>query len=138
MSVPAGPVRARRTAVALLGRVLLGLDLRWCRVAGQVHGGLRGAELVQDVRVELVGELAAHFDYFACAAVVSQSSRHLLVSHGLAVALTLSPALSQLLFIFGDKVESSAAAVRPLDRVAHAGVVQGLMEVFIKSELFTT
>lgn len=71
MSVPAGPVCARRTTVALLSRVLLlGLDL-WCWVAGQVHGCLCRAQLVQDFGVELIGELTAHFDYLSCAAVVS-------------------------------------------------------------------
>lgn len=132
------PVR-HRPRVALLGRAFLptvGVVLR--RRALQVHGYLRRAEPVQDVRVELVGELAAHFDDLASAAVVPQGSCHLLVGHGFAVALALAPALSQLLFVLGDEVERAAAAVRPLYRVAHAGVVQGFMEILVQPELLTS
>lgn len=70
---------------------------------------------MQDVRVELVCELASHFHDLAGAAVVSQGPCHLLVGHGLAVALALAPALGQLLLVLGDEVEGAAAAVRPLD-----------------------
>lgn len=78
-------------------------------------GRLRGAEPVQDVWVELISEFAAHLDDLTSAAVVSQSSRHLLIGHGLAVALALAPALSQLLLVLGDEVEGAAAVVCPLD-----------------------
>lgn len=137
VSVPAVPVHRRRAAVALfgLGLLLPALDLLLCRVAG---GHLRRAELVQDVRAELVGQLASHFPDLAGAAVVPQGSGHLLVGHGLAVALALAPALGQLLLVLGDEVEGAAAAVRPLDGVAHVGVVQGLVEVLVKSELLST
>lgn len=137
VSVPAVPVHRRRAAVALLGlRLLLpALDLLLCRVAA---GHLRRAELVQDVRAELVGQLAPHFPDLAGAAVVPQGSGHLLIGHGLAVALALAPALGQLLLVLGDEVEGAAAAVRPLDGVAHVGVVQGLVEVLVKSELLST
>lgn len=93
---------------------------------------------MQDIWVELVREFAAHFEDLAGAAVVPQSSGHLLIGHGLAVALALTPALGQLLLVLGDEVEGATPAVRPLDGVAHVGVVQSLMEVFIKSELLTT
>lgn len=92
---------------------------------------------MQDVWVELVGQLAPHFHDLPGAAVVPQSSCHLLIGHGLAVALALAPALGQLLFVLGDEVEGAAAAVCPLDRVTHVGVIQSLMEVFVKSELLT-
>lgn len=135
MSVPAVPVHRCRAAVALFSRVLLpGVDLLLCRVAGH----LCRTELVQDVWVELVSQLASHFPDLAGAAVVPQSSCHLLIGHGLAVALALAPALGQLLLVLGDEVEGAAAAVCPLDRVAHVRVIQSLMEVFIKSELLTT
>lgn len=91
------------------------MGLLLCRAAGQVHGRLRRAEPVQDVWVELVSEFAAHLDDLTGAAVVSQSSRHLLIGHGLAVALALAPALSQLLLVLGDEVEGAAAVVGPLD-----------------------
>ena len=93
---------------------------------------------MQDLGVELVRELAAHLEDLARAAVVPQSSGHLLIGHGLAVALALAPALGQLLLVLGDEVEGAAAAVRPLDGVDHVGVVQSLVEVFIQSELLTT
>lgn len=80
-----------------------------------MHGHLCRAEPVQDVWVELVGEFAAHLDDLTGAAVVSQGSCHLLIGHGLAVALALAPALSQLLFVLGDEVEGAASAVCPLD-----------------------
>lgn len=116
MSVPVVPVCCCRAAVALFECVLLlGADFLLCRVAGQVHGHLSGAEPVQDVWVELVGEFAAHFDDLSGAAVVSQSSCHLLISHGLAVAFSLAPALCQLLLVLGDEVEGAVAAVGPLD-----------------------
>lgn len=116
VSVPAVPVRRRRAAVALLGRiVLLGVGLLLWRVTGQVHGHVCRAEPVQDVWVKLVGEFAADFDDLPSTAVVSQSSCHFLIGHSLAVALTLAPALGQLLLVFGDEVEGAAAAVRPLD-----------------------
>lgn len=140
VSIPAVPVCRCRAAVALFSRVLLlpGVDLLLCRMAGQVHGHLCRAEPVQDVWVELVGEFAPHFHDLTGAAVVSQSSCHLLIGHGLAVALALAPALGQLLFVLGDEVEGAAATVCPLDWVAHVGVIQRLVEVFIKSELLTT
>lgn len=139
VSVPAVPVRRCRAAVALFSQVLLpGVDLLLCGVAGQVHGHLCGAEPVQDVWVELISEFAAHFHDLTGAAVVSQSSCHLLIGHGLAVALALAPALGQLLLVLGDEVEGATAAICPLDWVAHVGVIQSLMEVFIKSELLTT
>lgn len=106
--------RCGAVAVALFSRVLLlGVDLLWCRVAGQVH--LSRAQPVQDVCVELVSEFTPHFPDLTGAAVVSQSSRHLLIGHGLAVALALAPALGQLLLVLGDEVEGAAAAVSPLD-----------------------
>lgn len=128
VSVPAVPVRHGRAAVALFGLVLLldaGVLLRG--VAGQVHGDVGGAEPLQNHRVELVGELASHFHDLAGAAVVSQGPRHLLVGHGLSVALAPAPALRQLLLVLGDEVEDTAATVRPLDGVAHVGVIQGFM-----------
>lgn len=70
---------------------------------------------MQDVWVELVSKFAAYFDDLTGAAVVSQSSCHLLIGHGLTVALALAPALSQLLFVLGDEVEGAVAAVCPLD-----------------------
>lgn len=84
-------------------------------MAGQVQGHLSGAKPVQDVWVKLVGEFAAHFDDLPSAAVVSQSSCHLLIGHGLAVAFALTPALCQLLLVLGNEVEGAIAAVRPLD-----------------------
>lgn len=100
----------------LFSRVLLpGVILLLCRVARQVHGHLCRAEPVQDVWVELVSEFAAHFYDLTGAAVVSQSPCHLLIGHGLAVALALAPALGQLLLVLGDEVEDAAAAVCPLD-----------------------
>lgn len=103
-------------------------------VAGHVHR----AEPVQDVWVKLVRQFAPHFHDLSRAAIVPQSPCHLLVGHGLAVALALAPALGQLLLVLGDKVEGAAAAVCPLDGVAHVGIIQSLMEVFIKSELLAT
>ncbi len=70
---------------------------------------------MQDVWVELVRKLASHFHDLTSAAVVSQSSRHLLIGHGLAVAFALAPALSQFFLVLGDEVESAIAAVCPLD-----------------------
>lgn len=93
---------------------------------------------MQNVWVELVGELATNFDDLPGAAVVPQSSSHLLVGHGLSVSLALAPALSQLFLVLGDEVESAAAAVCPLYGVAHAGVIQGFMEVLVQPELLTS
>lgn len=116
MSIPALPVRGFRAAVAPLSRVLLqGVGLLLRGAAGQVHGSLCRAEPVQDVWIELVGEFAPHLDNLTCATVVPQGSCHLLICHGLAVALALTPTLSQLLLVLGDKVKGAAAAVRPLD-----------------------
>lgn len=61
-----------------------------------------------------------------------------MIGHGLAVALPLAPALGQPFLVLGDKVEGAVATVCPLDRVPHVGVIQGLMEVFVKPELLTT
>lgn len=114
--IPAVPVYRCGAVVALFRWVvLLGVGLLLWRVAGQVHGHVCRAEPVQDVWVKLVGEFAADFDDLTGAAVVPQSSGHLLVCHGLAVALALAPALSQLLLVFGDKVEGATATVCPLD-----------------------
>lgn len=107
------------------------------RLALQVHGYLCRAKPVQDVWVELVGELAADFDDLAGATVVPQSSCHLLVGHGFAVSLALAPALSQLFLVLGDEVEDATAAVCPLYGVAHTGVIQGFMEVLVQPELLT-
>lgn len=137
VSVPAVPVQRHRAAVALIGlhlRPNVAL-LRDVRVAGERW---HCAELVQDVRAELVGQLASDLPDLTGAAVVAQSSGHLLVGHGLAVALALAPALGQLLLVFGDEVEGAAAGVRPLDGVAHVGVVKGLVEVLVKPELLST
>lgn len=139
VSVPA-VMPVRTATVALLCRVLLlavGFLLQLL-AAGQVHGDLCRAQPVQDVWVELVGKFSSHFDDLTSAAVVSQSSGHLLIGHGLAVAFALAPTLGQLLLVLGDEVESATAAVRPLDRVPHVGVVQSFMEIFIQSELLTT
>lgn len=137
VSVPAVPVQWRSATIVLIGlhlrpaqRLLLG-----GRVAG---GGWHCAQLVQDVGAELVGELASDLPDLAGAAVVAQGSSHLLVGHGLAVALALAPALGQLLLVLGDEVEGATAAVRPLDGVAHVGVVKSLMEVLVKPELLST
>lgn len=121
MFVPAVPVHRCRPAVALFSRdlLLLGVDL----LLQGVGGGLRGAEPVQDVWVELVSQFAPHFHDLTGAAVVPQGSCHLLIGHGLSIALALAPTLGQLLLVLGDKVEGAAAAVGPLDRVAHVGVV---------------
>ena len=70
---------------------------------------------MQDVWVELIREFAAHLDDLPGAAVVSQRPGHLLIGHGLAVALALAPALGQLLLVLGDEVERAAAVIRPLD-----------------------
>ena len=88
-----------------------------------------GAEPLQDDGVELVGELAADLGDLAGAAVVAESARHLLVGHGLAVALAPAPALGQLLFVLGHEVEGAGTAVRPLDGVHHVGVMQGLVKI---------
>lgn len=137
VSVPAVPVRHRGAAVVLLSlRLRPAVGLLLCdRVAG---GRRRGAQLVQDVGAELVGQLASDLPDLAGAAVVAQGSGHLLVGHCLAVALALAPALGQLLLVLGDEVEGAAAAVRPLDGVAHVGVVQGLVEVLVEPELLST
>lgn len=68
-------------------------------MTGQVSVHLCGAQPVQDVWVELVGELAADLDYLTGAAIVSQGPGHLLISHGLAVTFALPPALSQFLLV---------------------------------------
>lgn len=133
MSVPAVQVRGgAEVALFSLVLVLLAPDLL------QVQRDVRGAQFVQDVWAELVGEFTSHFPDLTRAAVVPQSSRHFLIGHGLAVALTLSPALGQLLLVLGDEVECAAAAVCPLDRVTQVGVVQSFVEVFVKSELLTS
>lgn len=93
---------------------------------------------MQDVRVELVGEFASDLYDLTGAAVVPQSSGHLLIGHGLPVALALAPALGQLLLVLGDEVENATATVCPLDRVAHVGVIQSFMEVLVEPELLPT
>lgn len=135
-SVPTAPVHRRGLAVALLAEVLLQLLL--LPGVEPLVPPLRGAQLLEDVGVELVGQLASDLHDLAGAAVVPQSPRHLLIGHGLAVALPLAPALGQLLLVLGDELEGAIPAVGPLDCVHHVGVVQGLVEVFIKSELLTT
>lgn len=135
VSVPAAPVGRHRLAIALLAEVLILLLLPGVEplLAPQC-----GAQLVEDIWVELVGQLASDLYNLAGAAVVPQRPRHLLIGHGLAVALPLAPTLGQLLLVLGDEVEGAIAAVGPLDRVHHVGVIQGLVEVFIKPELLTT
>lgn len=133
-SIPTAPVHRRGLAVALLAEVLLQL----LPGVEPLVPPLRGAQLLEDVGVELVGQLASDLHDLAGAAVVPQSSRHLLIGHGLAVALPLAPALGQLLLVLGDELEGAIPTVGPLDCVHHVGVVQGLVEVFIKSELLTT
>lgn len=136
VSVPAAPVRRQRLAIVLLAEVLIlllpGVETLLA-TAPQC-----GAQLVEDIWVELVGQLASDLHDLAGAAVVPQRPRHLLIGHGLAVALPLAPAFGQLLLVLGDEVEGAVAAVGPLDRVHHVGVIQGLVEVFIKPELLTT
>lgn len=112
VSIPSVPVHRCRAAVALLSRgLLLGVDLLLSRVVGH----LCRAEPVQDVGVKLVGQLAPDFHDLASSTVVPQSSCHLLIGHGLAVALSLAPAFSELLLVLGDEVECASAAVCPLD-----------------------
>lgn len=145
VSVPAVPVR-RRLRVALLSEVRLRLRLRLrrrrrrllCPSVETMLAHLCGGQFVEDVWVKLVGQFASNFYDLAGAAVVPQSPRHLLIGHDLAVALPLAPALGQPFLVLGDKVEGATAAVCPLDRVPHVGVIQSLMEVFIKPELLTT
>ncbi|KAG9345667.1 hypothetical protein JZ751_008811 [Albula glossodonta] len=128
MSIPVMPVRRTCAVVALVGRdVLVEHGLPWGVARCMVQP-------LQDQRVELVGELAADLHYLPCPAVVAQCTCHLLVGHGLAVALARTPALSQLLLVLGDKVEGAAAAVSPLDGVGHIGVMQSLVQVNIKQQ----
>lgn len=137
MCVPVVPVSGCLSVV--FHRVLLlAAGLLLGGVARQVQGRLHRAQPVQDVGVELVRQLAAHFDDFPSATVVSQSPRHLLIGHGLAVAFALAPALCQLLLVLGNEVEGATAAVRPLDGVTHVGVIQSFVEVLVQPELLAT
>lgn len=112
VSIPSVPVHRCRAAVALFSRgLLLGVDLLCCRVAGHLYR----AEPVQDVGVKLIGQLASNFHDLTSSTVVPQSSCHLLIGHGLAVAFSLAPAFSELLLVLGDEVECASAAVCPLD-----------------------
>ena len=96
------------------------------------------AQPLEDGRVELVGEFAAHLDDLAAAAVVAQGASHLLVGHGLAVALALAPALGQPLLVLGDEVEGAVGRVGPLDGVGHGRVAQRLVQVLVQTQLLAT
>lgn len=145
MSIPVVPVRCSSRAIVSLfswGMLLVEEHLPPRVASPGVPGGgndvTDAPKPLDDRRVELVGEFAAHLYDFARSAVVAQRPCHLLIGHGLAVALALAPALGQLLFVLGDEVEGAAATVRPLDGVSHVGIAQSLMQVLIKTQLLAT
>lgn len=129
LAVPVMTVWERRAVVHMLRRALL--------MKGHVSGrrawavAWQWAQSLQYSWIKLIGELATHLHNLARAAVVAESACHFLVGHGLAVALSLTPALGQFLFIFRDEMEDAATSVRPLDGVAHVVVVKGLVQIFI-------
>lgn len=137
MSVPAVPVRCPRAGIVALLKQDMVLLLVLVAMMMEVHVSSmvpRGvprdvgtAKPLEDQGVELVGEFAPYFDDLSGAAVVAERPGHLLIGHRLTVAFALPPALCQLLFVFGDEVESAAAPVSPLDGIHHVGVMQGFM-----------
>ena len=136
MPIPAVPIRP-------VGPRLPGRSLGSARCGGVGGGPQRGplvrpAQPLEDGRVELVGEFAADLDDLAAAAVVAQGARHLLVGHGLAVALALAPALGQPLLVLGDEVEGAVGRVGPLDGVGHGGVAQRFVQVLVQTQLLAT
>lgn len=129
LAVPVMTVRDTRTVVHVLSRRLL--------MKGKFSGcrawtvAWYWTQSLQYCRVKLVGEFATHFHDLACTAVVAEGTCHFLVGHGFAIALALTPALGQFLFIFRDEVEDAAASVRPLNGVAHVVVVERLVQILV-------
>lgn len=73
----------------------------------------------QCLLIETVGELSLHLFYLACARVVPQGPRHLLVGHGLAIALPLAPQLCQALLVFRGELERARGGLKPPDAAPH-------------------
>lgn len=82
----------------------------------------------QGVLTKLVGELLLHLEDLPRAGVVPEGPRHLLVSHGPLVALSVAPECRHLVLVGGGKAEDAGRCRDPGHAVSHVWIFQHLKE----------